>query len=408
MFNVLQLIPIIISIVTFLLVALIAIAGVGAKTIVAIVRGFFTKLSYIMPTILSIFLNGWQLSTAVYAVIGTILLIVLMDLNNTFKITVDICASGLFAGIVMACSKYQMGITAMPVLMLQFYGIWFVFSITNVILGRKSYEDMDREGRKKVSSVLYYLMFVICAIISYIFVGSCGFLDVEVMDHYILRVLASLFFSILYALLTVFLYKKMLNSDRLNGIDKSNDGQNSTSNQAGGARLQYEDYMLVKETLEDTRSCLETCVEHMGIFTNEEQEHIKNLQRIFYEFCNEFQQNGIWGEEQQDKFKTIVNVINKYADRIIDEANSNANSDGYSNNNEYQSNNSGTSNISEIERAMIVFMLDSLDGVTDEQLKKQRNKLLHIYHTDNGEESPVYAQKINDSYSVLKNAIQKK
>lgn len=62
--------------------------------------------------------------------------------------------------------------------------------------------------------------------------------------------------------------------------------------------------------------------------------------------------------------------------------------------------------VSELEQAMALFMLDSLDGVTLEELKVHRNRLMKVFHPDKGSvEDTRYAQKINNAYEVLSAAV---
>ncbi len=58
-------------------------------------------------------------------------------------------------------------------------------------------------------------------------------------------------------------------------------------------------------------------------------------------------------------------------------------------------------NISEIEKALALFMFDSMDDVTQESLKKQRNALIKAFHPDNNETNEAYSQKINAAYDLL-------
>lgn len=58
-------------------------------------------------------------------------------------------------------------------------------------------------------------------------------------------------------------------------------------------------------------------------------------------------------------------------------------------------------------KAMSLYMFDSLDKVTEEDIKHQRNKLLKAFHPDEGEESVKYSQKVNEAYEVLINEIKK-
>lgn len=65
-----------------------------------------------------------------------------------------------------------------------------------------------------------------------------------------------------------------------------------------------------------------------------------------------------------------------------------------------------SSNPSELQQAMVLFMIDNLDDITLSSLKLHRNRLMQTFHPDAGSsEDTKYAQKINTAYDVLKNAL---
>ena len=64
-------------------------------------------------------------------------------------------------------------------------------------------------------------------------------------------------------------------------------------------------------------------------------------------------------------------------------------------------------NIGEIERALALFMYDSMDEVTEASLKQQRNALIKAFHPDNNESNEAYSQKINAAYELLSGMIKK-
>lgn len=65
------------------------------------------------------------------------------------------------------------------------------------------------------------------------------------------------------------------------------------------------------------------------------------------------------------------------------------------------------SEMSELEKAKVLFMLDDRDNLSLEEVKKQRNRLIRMYHPDTGSaEDTQYAQKINKAYEVLKRSLQ--
>ena len=64
-------------------------------------------------------------------------------------------------------------------------------------------------------------------------------------------------------------------------------------------------------------------------------------------------------------------------------------------------------NISELQQAMSLFMIDSLDEITPEGLKALRNKLIKTFHPDAGtDDDTKHAQKINAAYEIIKNALK--
>ncbi len=67
-----------------------------------------------------------------------------------------------------------------------------------------------------------------------------------------------------------------------------------------------------------------------------------------------------------------------------------------------------TENFGELQKALALFMFDSMADVTEENLKKQRNALIKTFHPDAGEDNAAYAQKINDAYDLLQKAIRNK
>lgn len=64
------------------------------------------------------------------------------------------------------------------------------------------------------------------------------------------------------------------------------------------------------------------------------------------------------------------------------------------------------SEIDEVQKALALFMFDSLDDVTEDNLKKQRNALIKAFHPDNAESNEAYSQKINSAYELLRGFIK--
>lgn len=64
---------------------------------------------------------------------------------------------------------------------------------------------------------------------------------------------------------------------------------------------------------------------------------------------------------------------------------------------------------SKLSQAMALFMLDDIDTVSLEELKTVRNRLIKTFHPDLGTEGDVkHAQKINEAFEIIKEAIELK
>lgn len=55
----------------------------------------------------------------------------------------------------------------------------------------------------------------------------------------------------------------------------------------------------------------------------------------------------------------------------------------------------------ELQQAMALFMIDSLDEITPEKLKSLRNKLIMTFHPDKGDDDKRHLQKINAAYEII-------
>lgn len=63
---------------------------------------------------------------------------------------------------------------------------------------------------------------------------------------------------------------------------------------------------------------------------------------------------------------------------------------------------SGEGKVSALQEALAVFMFDDLSEVTAESLKRQRNRLMKVFHSDvSGADTTRYAQRINEAYECL-------
>lgn len=63
--------------------------------------------------------------------------------------------------------------------------------------------------------------------------------------------------------------------------------------------------------------------------------------------------------------------------------------------------------ITELQQAMALFMIDDLSDVSLADLKAQRNRLIKIFHPDaTSDNDTKYAQKINQAYDLLKECVE--
>lgn len=63
------------------------------------------------------------------------------------------------------------------------------------------------------------------------------------------------------------------------------------------------------------------------------------------------------------------------------------------------------SSVDDIQKALMLFMFDSVEDVTKDELKERRNKLLKSFHPDEGDMDVTKAQKINNAYQLLSSII---
>jgi len=66
-------------------------------------------------------------------------------------------------------------------------------------------------------------------------------------------------------------------------------------------------------------------------------------------------------------------------------------------------------NTNELQQAMNLFMIDDINSITVDELKKMRNRLIKTFHPDlNSAADTKYAQKINAAFDVLNNYLKSK
>ncbi|MBR6510354.1 MAG: hypothetical protein IKT38_07095 [Clostridia bacterium] len=74
---------------------------------------------------------------------------------------------------------------------------------------------------------------------------------------------------------------------------------------------------------------------------------------------------------------------------------------------EYESFVNNNSDEVQLQKALALFMFDSINEVTVETLKAQRNRLIKSFHPDaNSDDNTRYAQKINEAYELIHNHLK--
>lgn len=72
-----------------------------------------------------------------------------------------------------------------------------------------------------------------------------------------------------------------------------------------------------------------------------------------------------------------------------------------------QNNTAYTADASNLQKALALFMIDDISGITLNDLKTQRNRLIKTFHPDVSDAaSTQYAQRINTAYEILKQALE--
>ncbi|WP_036607569.1 hypothetical protein [Oribacterium sp. P6A1] len=77
-----------------------------------------------------------------------------------------------------------------------------------------------------------------------------------------------------------------------------------------------------------------------------------------------------------------------------------------SNQSQNENTQSDTNSSTDLNKALALFMFDSLNEITEEKLKRQRNILIKAFHPDNALSDDEYSKKINNAYSILLEAIK--
>lgn len=130
-------------------------------------------------------------------------------------------------------------------------------------------------------------------------------------------------------------------------------------------------------------------------YQKEEEKRWKQQQKDAYEYGGSaYEEQKAKDQEQARKF---------WEEEARKRGSSYRGSGSSGNNRTYRANNS------ELQKAMDAFFLDDLN-VTQDELKKIRNKLIKSFHPDGSadtEESTLQTQKINRYYDLLKEAIKK-
>ncbi len=367
----------ILLLIIILIIGLISALGFVLGSVRAVLKWIFTKISIIVP----VFMIYSIVSTLTYSTLlgilaGVAAWLILKKLlmNPIVKSAFDICSAGfvvctLFC--VLGAGNADMSVSYVLFYYLIYVLSWAVLSTTNILSNKQQYAS-----ELQMSYYLFLVIFAISSIFAFLIIGTRGILNVRML-YYVawpVRFITSITIAFLTSLGMTKYYISLLGC-RMDKIVNSSFTKTTDNG----------DYQIIKQRLEALKKDVDGCFMNLGCFNSEAQSDIKDIQKTFYSLCSEFQKTKQWSDAQEEQVLQMQAKLNTY----INEANC-----GY---NEPES--------SDINKAMALFMIDDVKDVTEDMLKKQRNVLIKAYHPDSGMDSDVYAQKINDAYSILKSAI---
>ena len=98
----------------------------------------------------------------------------------------------------------------------------------------------------------------------------------------------------------------------------------------------------------------------------------------------------------------FLHYFYKAWETAINEKTAQLEAEAWQNNEQYQE----SAIPSQLQQAMALFMIDDLNGLTLDDIKQRRNRLIKTFHPDHGGAGDTqYAQKINSAFEVLKASV---
>lgn len=367
---------------TTALSVLLSILSIFITSLRTVVNWLFTKISILVPAMVALAVTynfTRSLALSGIACIATGIIFTLLLRNQTLKTTADLCSGGFLTCVAFYALKEDakyLYTTEFFTYILAFLVIWALLTTANIKSGESSGIYTSNP-----SAMLLTVIFVISTLYSYFIIGINGIYKLKIVENldYNVKMYIGIGISCFTALLMTLLYRKLLttSSDKIS-YDNA---------------MSFADYQTKKIEMSNIKMSVDYCMARAEYLNEDDRKRVGSIQSIFYRYCSDFQKNQFISKECQEN----IDLIKEEIDRFIAKIDMAENAEYFNEEVKPQS--------SDIEKALAIFMFDSLDEVTEEALKKQRNKLIKVYHSDSGEENEKYAQKINSAYELIKTVI---
>ena len=349
------------------IIGLISALGLIFGSIRTVLKWLLTKISTLIPVLVVYsIVNNTVNSMLVGIVAALVAWLVLKKVlkHPTLKASFDICSSGLLVSTLFfvfgANATGQSTVYALLYYLLYVIA-WAGLSTANIISSKNQYDS-----ELQVSYYLRLAVFALSSLYAFLIIGVIGLLNIHSLHNipWSVRFVASIGIAFISSFLMTKYFMSLLGCRKIADFDSSAPKSTNTG-----------DYIVIKQKLEAING-----------FDNDIQSDIRDMQKSFYGLCSEFQKSQVWNDTHEAQLEQIQAKSDEYI--------------GYMNNS-YAEDESA----SDLDKAMALFMIDDIKDITEEALRKQRNTLIKAYHPDEGIDNDTYAQKINDAYNLLKNAI---
>ena len=376
-----------------------AILMLTIKPLRNIVRWIFEKIAVVAPAIIGYSFTLQKTDSVIFALLIAVLMIflaIIITKKPVIKAAIRLCSAGMAICIAFCIFDFQgesLSVSMFLAYLIAYVGIWVVTSTVNIMLDKdESYFNY------KMSFDFFATSTVISTLFTYAVLGVHGIFKLPVINDFSLmtQIPLGLVAAASVSFFVIGLFKKLLLFRTFRGVSVPESVINLQ------VRVNATDYHKVKNNLESLKKAIDRCYDNIEIYSPEEQDNIKKTRKMFYSLCSEFQKTQKWGPTEEVLYTNLKQNYLAYWDKYKKSDNKQSNSQSY----KYEQNkNVSQAPLNDISKALALFMFDSLEDVTEEKLKKQRNMLLKAYHPDEGIADDTYSQRINTAYSLIKDCL---